>query len=109
MGLIPLLKLLWDSKILTTASGYAALILLGYLYLFEINPLSADVTDVKDAVVDLQLSSFEQRLDAAYSALCMNPGDPAILERIRELQQDYQRLAGGRYNPPDCNLLLKLK
>ena len=109
MGLLPFLKLLWDSKLLTTASGYAALILLGYLYLFEIEPLSAEVTDVKDAVEALQKANYEERLDAAYSALCMNPGDPAILERIRELQQDYYRLAGTRYDPPDCSLLLKLK
>lgn len=103
------LKFLWDSKLITTGSGYAALLAIGYLYLFQIGPLAAEVTDVKDAVQSLQLANLEERLDAAYAALCMNPGDPAILERIRDLQQAYEEIAHKRYEQPDCSLLMKLK
>jgi hypothetical protein len=99
LSLGALLKFLWDSKLIMIAPGWAALALLGYVELFQFPPLRAEVTGVKDA----------ERLDAIYAALCMNPGDPAVLDRIRDLQQEYSRLTGRRYDPPDCSLLMKLR
>lgn len=109
MGYVQLLKWLWDSKLIVIAPGWAALLVIGYLWVFEIAEVKAEVTGVKDAVVALQISAIAERLDAAYAALCMNPGDPALLQRIRELQQEYEKLSDKRYPPPDCDLLLKLK
>ncbi len=109
MGYLQLLKWLWDSKLLVIAPGWAALVVIGYLWAFEISEVKAEVTGVKDAVIALQMSTLEQKMDAAYSALCMNPGDSALLERIRELQQEYQRISDKRYSAPNCDLLLKLK
>jgi hypothetical protein len=109
MGIVALLKLLYDSRVLMIAPGWAALVVLGYVEAFQLPPLNEEISGVKDSVEALQLAQLEQRLDATYTALCMNPGDSAVLERIRELQQDYEKLSGKRYPPPDCDLLLKLK
>lgn len=108
MNLAALLKLLWDAKVITMAPGVASLVLLGYVELYQLQPLEAQVTGVEDSIKALQLNQLEERMDAAYSALCSNPGDPALLERIRELQQEYAKIAGKRYDQPDCSLLLKL-
>lgn len=112
--MLGVLKFLWDSKLLTTASGYAAMLVVGYMYLFLIQPLAAEVTDVKSAVDSLQRNQLEERMDATYAALCMNPGDQAVLERIRDLQQAYDDVVnpdtrGDRYDPPECSLLMKLR
>lgn len=109
MNVIAFVKLLWDAKVITMAPGVASLVVLGYVEIFQLTPLQNEVTGVKDAVAELQLSEYETKLDAAYAALCMNPGDPALLERIRELQQAYERVAGNKYTPPSCDLLFKLK
>jgi hypothetical protein len=109
MNAFVFLKWLWETKVITMAPGVASLIVLGYVEFFQLMPLQAEVTGVKDAVEELQLSQYETKLDAAYAALCMNPGDPAVLERIRELQQAYERVAGRKYIPPTCDLLFKLK
>lgn len=104
-----LLKFLWDSKVIAIAPGWAALALLGYVEFFQLQPLHAEVTGVQDAVKDLQVAQLEERLDATYAALCMNPGDSAILQRIREQQQRYEALTENRYSPPECSLLMKIR
>lgn len=109
MGFWALVKLAVDSKIINLGAGAAAMVVIAYVEVFQILPLEAQVAGVKESVDQLQLSALEQRLDAAYSALCLNPGDPALLERIRELQQQYNQIAGVRYAQPSCELLLKLK
>lgn len=109
MNYVALAKFLWESKVLAIAPGWAAIGLLGYVEVYQLNPLQAEVSGVRDTVSELQLSQYETKLDAAYAALCMNPGDPALLERIRDLQQAYERVAGNKYTPPSCDLLFKLK
>jgi hypothetical protein len=105
-----LLKFLYESKLLATSAGVAALLLIGYIEVFQLPAIEAQVSGVQESVGALQLASLEERLDAAYTALCMNPGDPAILERIRELQQQYRQITDGKvYDPPSCDLLIKLK
>lgn len=109
MNLAALLKLLWDAKVITMAPGVASLVLLGYVEMFQLMPLEAQVTGVEDSLVALQKSQLEERLDQTYAALCENRGDPALIQRVRDLQQAYEELLGQRYPPPDCSLLLKLK
>lgn len=109
MSFATFIKLLWDAKVITMAPGFASLVVLGYVEVFQLMPLEAQVSGVKESVAQLQLSELESKLDAVYTALCMNPGDVALLERIRDLQTDYERIAGKRYDPPSCDLLIKLK
>lgn len=109
MNLVAFVKLLWDTKVISMAPGVASLALIGYLQLFQIMPLQAQIKDVKEDVAALRIGDLQRSLDTAYTALCMNPGDPDVLERIRDLQQQYERVAGQRYNPPSCDLLIKLK
>ena len=108
-NLLPLVKFLWDNKAIQTAPGIAALILLGYVEMFQVPEVRAEVSDVHEAVQMLQLNQLEERMDKAYAALCMNPGDPALLERVRELQSEYIKIAMKRYDQPDCSLLMKLR
>jgi len=110
LSFLSLFKFLYEGKLIQTALGGIALILIAYIELLQLPALEAQVTDVSEAVGSLQLSSLEERLDAAYTALCMNPGDAAILQRIRELQQQYRTITKGKvYVPPSCDLLIKLK
>jgi hypothetical protein len=109
--LIAVYKFLLDAKV---APGTIALILVGVVYIFEIQPVKAQVLNLQGSVSSLQRNQLEERLDVTYSALCMNPGDPAVLERIRDLQQAYDAVVnpdtrGDRYNSPDCSLLMKLR
>lgn len=91
------------------APGIASLVVLGYVELFQLMPLQAQVTGVKESVQSLQQNQLEERLDAVYTALCMSPGDSALLERVRDLQQQYEKIVGKRYPEPSCDLLMKLK
>lgn len=95
------LRFLWESKLLIIAPGWAAIGLFAYVQF--------QIVGLEDSVTDIQRATYEEKLDKAYAALCMNPGDGAILERIRELQQDYEKAAGERYTPPSCDLLFKLR
>lgn len=103
-----LIKLATDFK-LHHAPGVMALIAIGYLEFYQGGPIKAQTVELSQDVKSLRMSSLEERLDKTYSALCMNPGDGAILERIRELQQEYEKVAGNRYNQPDCSLLMKIR
>ena len=103
-----LLKLAADFK-LHHAPGMLALIGIGYLEFFQVGPLSAQTSELSQDVKSLRMSGLEERMDKTYAALCMNPGDQAVLERIRELQQEYEKIAGNRYNQPDCSLLMKIR
>lgn len=109
MNYLALIKFLYESKLLMLVPGVASLLLLGYVEAFQLPEIHEELTGVQDAVKSLQKTSLEERLDAAYAALCMNPGDPAVLERIRDLQQEYEEVAQKRYDPPSCDLLFKLK
>lgn len=109
MTVINIFKWLYENKFIAVAPGWAALVLVGAVELFQIKPLHAELVDVKDAVKSLQVSQLEERLDSTYAALCQNPGDQAILQRIRELQQRYLSIEKSRYSSPGCSLLLKIK
>ncbi len=106
--LLAVYKFLLDAKV---APGTIALMLVGVVYVFEIQPVKAQVVNLQGAVNSLQRNQLEERLDATYAALCMdeNRGDSALLQRVRDLQEAYQTIVGNRYPQPDCNLLLKLR
>lgn len=107
MDYIKLVQWLWESKAIMIAPGWVAIVASGYIWT-QVGDVSAEVTGVKDAVTALQQTQLEERLDKAYGSLCMIPGDPALLERIRDLQQEYARVTGARYHSPSCDLLMKL-
>lgn len=86
-----------------------ALIAVAYLHWVELPMAAVRVTGVEKSVQSIRESQLESKLDQAYAALCQNPGDPALLERIRDLQQQYTDTTGHRYQQPSCDLLLKIK
>lgn len=96
----PLLLKLLDPKVMAIGPAWLALGVSGYVY--------GQVATVKDDVRSIRQADLESRLDKAYTALCMRPGDPDLLERVRELQQQYQPLVGNTYGAPPCSLLMKL-
>lgn len=104
-----LLKTLWDLKLFHKASGYMALALIGYVYMFEIQPLAQEVKSVKSSVDAIRVGQLEERLDAHYAALCMENGDNVLLELIRKLEKEYRDLTNEQYQRKSCDLLLKLK
>lgn len=83
--------------------------MVSWMWWIDAPAADARVAGVEKAVESIQANQLETRLDQAYAALCMSPGDPALLERIRELQQSYVEVTGARYPQPSCELLLKLK
>lgn len=85
--------------------GWGAVILSTYVYAVT----TREISGLSEAVVALQRNQIQERLEAAYAAICMNPGDPALLQRIRELRQEYERVTGSNYQPLDCSLLMKLR
>lgn len=109
MNLIAFLKLLLDVKLVHKASGYMALALIAYFYLFELQPLAQEVKSVKGSVDAIRLAQLEERLDAHYAALCMENGDVVLLELIRKLEAEYRQLSSEPYQRKSCDLLLKLK
>ena len=52
MNLVAFLKLLWDAKAITMAPGVASLVVLGYVELFQLMPLQAQVAGVKESVAE---------------------------------------------------------
>ena len=95
------LKALIDPKVLAAVGpGWLALGVSGYVY--------AQVSSVQDDVRTIRQDTLEQKLDKAYTALCMRPGDPDLLERVRELQQQYYALSSRQYDAQPCSLLMKL-
>lgn len=108
-GLLALVKWLVDARVLQHTPGYAALIALGYLYFFQVQPLSAEVADVKQTVEDIRVGQLESKLQEAYTALCMAPGDFALNTLITELEKQYRELTKRNYEARACDLLLKLK
>jgi len=109
MSFVGLLKLLLDWKVLHSAPGYVAIVLIGYVYQFELQPLAAEVNSVKGSVDAIRINQLEERLDSHYAALCMENGDPVLLELIRNLEQEYRDLTDQPYQRKSCDLLLKLK
>lgn len=109
MSPLTFLKWLWDLKVFQTVPGYVAIVLIGYVYLLEIQPLAAEVDSVKESVTAIRISQLEERLDAHYAALCMENGDPVLLELIRKLETEYRELTDQPYQRKSCDLLLKLR
>lgn len=109
MGFAAFFKVLWDIKLFHQASGYMALALIAYVYLFELQPLAQEVQSVKGSVDAIRVNQLEERLDAHYAALCQSNGDQALIELIRRLEAEYRELTKGSYQRKDCELLLKLK
>lgn len=87
----------------------ASLLSVGYMHWFETPAIDLRVTGVETNVRSIREGQLESKLDQAYAALCQNPGDGALLERIRELQGQYYDVTRVRYPPPSCDLLLKIK
>lgn len=60
-------------------------------------------------VIEDRADGLEERIEKWSAALCMDPGDPALLEVIRGLQDEYENLVGNRYDPPPCDLLIRVR
>lgn len=103
------LKFLYDNKLVVAAPGWAAIVLIGLVEVFQIKPLHSELIAVQQSVNSILVAQAEEQLDATYAALCQNPGDAALLERIRERQQRYYRMERARYTPPSCTLLMKMR
>lgn len=86
-----------------------ALLMVGYIHFLELPATTLRVSSVESTAKDIRTEQLESKLDEAYKALCMNPGAPEVLERIRELQEKYVAVTGNRYPAPSCNLLTKIK
>lgn len=113
-AVLKLFNWLVEQKLIMLAPGWASLVLIGYIEFFQIPDVNAAIADVDDMLVALRVDRLEQKMDAIYSALCMNPGDQVLVERVRELQQQYDAVVvpdrrGDRYDPPSCDLLLKIR
>lgn len=73
------------------------------------------IAGVEVRVQDIRIEQLETKLDQVYTALCMQPGDGDLLERVRDLQKKHEDATsdppsrGWRYPAPDCRLLLKVK
>ena len=113
---IEILKFFYDKGVLMMAPGWVSLGLVAYIEFWQIGPAQADAISLKEDVTALLRSQKEVRLEAAFTALCMNPGDAEVLARIRNLQDEYRKLTrsdkepqGHPYPPPDCSLLMKIK
>lgn len=108
MWFIDLLKELHKQG--ATAMGLAgfAVLAVGYHQFWTLPAFDIRTTGVEQKVTDIRESQLEQRLDQAYQALCSRPGDPDILQRVRELQQQYEMVLMRRYPQPSCELLGKL-
>lgn len=107
--MIALLKALWDSHVLHKYTAWVALAAVGFLQLFQIEPLKAEVTETKKLVTDIRVSQMEEKLQKYYTALCMEPGNSLLLAMISDLEADYRALTHHEYQRRDCSLLLTLK
>lgn len=112
MGGFDLLKTLQE----LSKSGYSAmtlalasLVAVSWIHWIESPAFDARLTGQERQVSQIRETQLETKLDQTYAALCMNPGDPALLERIRDLQQQFQEVTQHKYDPPGCSLLLKIK
>ena len=105
---ITALKELHEAGYSAMTLAAAALIAVAYQHYFETPGITARVSGVESQVKDIRQTQLETRLDQAYSALCASPGDPQILERLRDLQQQYEMVLGHRYPQPSCDLLAKI-
>ena len=97
---------IWRLKNVSMLSVLAATVILHLVQVhgYALGEGFASNQDVKE----IQISQLEERLEKYYTALCMSPGRPELLELIRELQAKYERLTGNRYEPLECELLLQI-
>lgn len=86
-----------------------ALLAVAYMHWIEAPANDLRMTGAENNISQIREGQLEGKLDQAYAALCANPGDSALLDRIRELQQQYWNVTQHRYQQPDCGLLFKLK
>lgn len=109
MWFIDLLKELHKQG--ATAMGFAALAIAAVAYhqFISFPAVDARMTGQEKQVTNIRETQLETKLEGAYAALCMNPGAQDLLERIRDLQAQYQEVTQHRYDPPNCSLLLKIK
>lgn len=109
IDLFKLLKQLHEAGYTAMTVALAALLAVGYVHWFEGPAFDLRLTGQEKQVTQIREGQLESKLDQTYAALCMNPGDPALLERIRDLQAQFQEVTQHKYDPPGCALLLKIK
>lgn len=108
MWFIDLLKELHKQG--ATAMGLAtiALIAVAYHQVWTLPAMELRTTGVEQGVQSIQVSQLEEKLEKTETALCMNRGDPGLLERRRELREQYEKLTGHTHTSAPCELLVKL-
>lgn len=108
-SLLKTVKELHEAGYSAMTFALASLLAVGYVHWFENPAIDLRVTGVESNVRSIREGQLESKLDQAYAALCQNPGDNPLLERIRELQGQYWDVTRTRYTAPSCDLLLKIK
>lgn len=88
----------------TSATAIAVAVLSLRIYGVYGEPFAAskDLNDVKAGQLEAKIEKYQ-------TALCMNPGDPALLELVRELQRQYWDITSPHrhYDTPSCDVLFK--
>lgn len=107
--LLKTLKAINEAGYTAMTLSATALLAVAYMHWIETPAFDLRVTGVETNVRSIREGQLEGKLDQAYAALCQNPGDSPLLERIRELQGQYWEVTHARYTAPSCDLLLKIK
>lgn len=87
----------------------ASLIAVAWMHWIEGPAMTARVVGVETGVQQIQVRQLEEKLEKTETALCMDRGNSGLLERRRELRDQYWNLTKTNYDTPSCDLLLRLK
>jgi hypothetical protein len=109
LEILKVLKELYEGGHAAMTLATVAVVAVAYIHWIESPAVTDRVTGVERQVTSIREGQLETKLDQTFAALCQNPGDPALLERIRDLQQQYMEVTQHRYPQPSCDLLLKIK
>ncbi|MDP2322582.1 MAG: hypothetical protein Q8N51_00950 [Gammaproteobacteria bacterium] len=69
--------------------------------------LQGDVSAIKQGLGDLISSSKQREILETKTLLCYSPGDARLVRQYEDLQEQYTKLTGHRYEPPGCDVLRK--
>lgn len=109
MEYLKILGFFWEHKLMAVAPGWAALAIISWHLYDDVTDLEDKISEVAEATKALTIREVQKEFDRVATALCMNTGDPILIERRRQLQEEHTTLAGREYTPPECPLLLRIR